>query len=218
MPHTIRVFVGLIVFTAIRASVAGAEISAQISDNQRRPLQDAVISLAPLDRPPPPIAKPTDTPEIVQSHRQFSPYVTAIRVGTTVAFPNRDDVEHYLYSKSETKAFRFPLYAPNKSERITFDKAGVVPIGCDIHDKMIAFVVVLETPWFGQTGANGRITIHGVPAGKYRLSIWHPRLKSADEAEINIAADDHAIPITRSFTLERDPRLRGGPEGIHHGY
>jgi hypothetical protein len=218
VPHPIRALVGLLVFVALRASAVSAEITAHLSDTQGRPLEDAVVSLVPLDRPAPPIAKPPEIPEIVQSHRQFSPYVTAIPVGTTVAFPNKDDVDHYLYSKSATKSFRFPLYAPNKSERITFDKAGIVPIGCDIHDKMIAYVVVLDTPWYGQTSANGTTTIRDVPAGKYRLSIWHPRLREADEMEINLGPADAKIPINRSFALQRDPRARGPLEGARKGY
>jgi plastocyanin len=215
-----RPFILTIEFAAMLSCTAcallAADVSIKITDQKGQPVSDAVVSLTPLDAAVPPPAPQAEIPEIVQSKKQFSPFVTVVRTGTTVAFPNRDSIEHYLFSQSAAKAFQFPLYAPGKSEKVTFDKAGVVALGCDIHDTMIAYVIVVDTPWYARTGNTGMATIANVPAGRYRTQIWHARLQKIDQSEVAINGEGAVTSIIRQFELtpprRTGPKL-GGPGG-----
>jgi hypothetical protein len=113
--------------------------------------------------------------DISQAKRQFQPKVTVITAGTRVNFPNFDTVRHHVYSFSAIKTFELKLYAGVPGAPVLFDKPGVAVLGCNIHDRMAAWVVVAETPWFARSNA-GQAQIDAVPAGSYRLRVWHPGL------------------------------------------
>ena len=196
------------------AAQAG-EVRFQLTDAKGAPVGDAVVSLLPLDAPLPAAAAGAPR-EIAQREKEFRPYVTAIRVGTTVRFPNRDDVEHHVYSLSKATKFEFPLYKPGKAEEILFDQPGLVVVGCSIHDWMAAYVVVLETPWFAVTPANGAAALDNVPPGRYRAEIWQPRLREKIAQEITVV-DGAAAPWRFTLTLKPDLRRRA-PDGTGGGY
>lgn len=106
----------------------------------------------------------------------FVPRVLPVQLGAKVSFPNNDRVRHQVYSFSEAKPFELPLYAGANASPVEFDKPGVVVVGCNIHDAMIGYVVVLDTPYFGRVGDDGQAVIDA-PPGRYRLQAWHSRLK-----------------------------------------
>lgn len=182
---------------------------------QERPMEDAVVSLLPLDNTPPP-ANAVST-EIVQDNKEYEPYVTAIRVGTIVRFPNRDSVQHHIYSVSKPKRFEKPLYASGASETVLFDQPGVVTLGCNIHDWMLAYVVILPTPWFVKTGPDGVASLDGLPPGRYRLEIWHPRMVQPWSKEITLSSGTNPTE-NLTFKLKPDRRIRRAPTGFSGGY
>ncbi|MFJ2993511.1 methylamine utilization protein [Pandoraea sp. NPDC087047] len=148
----------------------------QVHDSTGAALGDAVVYLTPEDAGAPVTrAAPAS---IVQNHKMFMPLVTVVQKGAAVDFPNRDDIAHDVYSLSEAKRFELKLYR-GRSRQVVFDKPGVVTIGCNIHDMMIAYVVVVDTPYFAKTGANGHGELPRLPAGRYRIAVWHPRLGNA---------------------------------------
>jgi len=102
--------------------------------------------------------------------------VSVVTVGTAVNFPNRDTVRHHVYSFSPIKKFEIKLYVGTPTAPVVFDSPGIAALGCNIHDSMAAWVVVVETPYNGLTGANGKLSLGAVPAGSYRLRTWHPGL------------------------------------------
>ena len=118
---------------------------------------------------------------IEQRDKQFVPYVTAIQVGTSVIFPNKDNVRHDVYSLSPVKKFELPLYAGIPAEPVTFDKEGFVTLGCNIHDWMVAYIAVLPTPYFQVTGKDGRAMLEGLPSGQYSVEVWQPSLRGPPE-------------------------------------
>ncbi|HEY8707091.1 MAG TPA: methylamine utilization protein, partial [Burkholderiaceae bacterium] len=120
--------------------------------------------------------KPMADVQIAQAKRRFSPRVTLITTGTRVTFPNFDTVRHQVYSFSAIKTFELKLYAGGPGLPVVFDKPGVAVLGCNIHDSMVAWVVVADTPWAARSGADGRARIDGVPPGHYLLHLWHPGL------------------------------------------
>ena len=120
---------------------------------------------------------------MVQAGRQFQPQVSLVTAGTPVNFPNRDTVRHHVYSFSPAKKFEIKLYVGTPTAPVVFDTPGIAVLGCNIHDTMAAWVVVVETPHSGLTGADGRVTLANVPAGSYRLRSWHPGLPPGAPAQ-----------------------------------
>jgi plastocyanin len=157
---------------------------------------------------------------IDQRNKQFIPYVTALQVGTSVFFPNNDNIRHHVYSLSPAKKFELPLYAGVPAEPITFDKEGFVTLGCNIHDWMIAYVAVLATPYFQVTGKEGRALLKNLPPGQYTVEVWQPSLKGAPEKfaqRVDLAAKGAKALV---FTLDLKPDLRAkqAPELSTGGY
>ena len=192
-----------------------APVQFQLTDGKGAPVVDAVVSLVPLDGPAQ-VHPPATPMEIMQRGEEFSPYVTPLVVGTAVSFPNRDTVQHHVYSLSKPKRFELPLYAGEAKEAIVFEQPGVVVLGCNIHDWMAAYVVVLATPWFAQTGADGHAAIESVPSGRYRAEVWHPRLAKNETREITL--DDTGATLAFSLPLKADRRIRRSNAGSKSGY
>lgn len=184
--------------------LAAADVACKLTDQNGAPVADAVVSLKRLDAPEPATAPAGTTAEIIQQDKEFIPYVTAAQVGTTMHFPNRDKVQHHVYSLSKAKKFELPLYSGEAKRVILFDQPGVVTIGCNIHDWMIAYVVVLPTPHFAKTGSDGAATL-SVPAGRYHLEIWQPRLPQPLTKEIAVVG---ATPTSLAFALVLKPDHR----------
>lgn len=195
---------------ALAANLPAAESALAVKvTHGELPVADAVISLVPLDAP-----APTRTPAeaiVAQEDKEFDPYVTPVLVGTRITFPNRDTVQHHIYSLSKPKRFEKPLYASGASESVLFDQPGVVALGCNIHDWMVAYVVVVPTPWFAKTGLEGSAQVTGVPPGRYRLEVWHPRLARPVQREITLGTGGPTTE-TVALTLKPDRRIRRAPE------
>lgn len=138
------------------------------------------------------------TKRIAQHGAVFSPHVLPVMAGTTVEWPNDDDIYHNVFSMSDAKQFDLGLYKGNPPEkRVTFDKPGRVDVFCSIHENMHCVVLVLENPYFASTDESGNYKISNVPPGTYTLKAWHERLP-ADEKQIVVPADGQ---IRADFTL-----------------
>lgn len=115
--------------------------------------------------------------EMGQRNRQFTPQVLIVQTGTAVAFPNFDTVRHHVYSFSPIKVIDIKLYSGTPAEPIVFDKPGVAALGCNIHDRMSAHVVVVDTPTFARTDAQGQASFD-LPPGEHVVKAWHAGQKS----------------------------------------
>jgi plastocyanin len=149
-------------------------------DDGKKPLADAVVSLQSSGAATP--AKPASA-IMDQRKMMFAPSVLPITVGTMVRFPNSDNIRHQVYSFSPAKRFELPLYAGVQAAPILFDKVGVVTLGCNIHDWMVGYIVVLDTPYFAKSGSDGVVHLD-VPAGAYTMRVWQPQMagEPSDEA------------------------------------
>jgi plastocyanin len=122
-----------------------------------------------------------DVPEAHATMRQdderFSPHVLPIVRGTTVDFPNADDVFHNVFSLSSAHTFDLGRYPKGSAKSVTFEKSGVVQVFCHIHSDMSAVILVLDAPWFAQPAPTGRYSIEALPPGEYTVVGWHERIK-----------------------------------------
>ncbi len=164
-------------FFGLNAAAQAASVQVQVHDGAGNALADAVVFLESADASRArAAAKPLAGVEIAQVNRQFEPRVLVVPQGTSVQFPNRDSVRHHVYSFSAAKNFELKLYSGTPANPVTFDKTGIAVLGCNIHDNMVAWVVVVDTPYFGRSAAMGGVALPNVPAGTYRLRVWHPNL------------------------------------------
>lgn len=110
---------------------------------------------------------------LAQHHYQFEPGLLPVQRGTVVEFPNLDDEYHSVFSYSKAKRFDLGRYARDEQPAaLTFDEAGVVKLYCEIHEHMRGTILVLDTPLFVKTDAEGRFTLRGVPAGTRVIRAW----------------------------------------------
>ena len=173
------------------AAATAANVNVVVTDAAGAPLADAVVMLEPVGAHLP--VKPMQGAQIAQHDLQFDPQVSVVTVGTPVLFPNQDTVRHHVYSFSAAKTFQLKLYAGVPHEPIVFDKPGIAVLGCNIHDQMVAWVAVVDTPYYARSTAGGRARIDAVPAGAYELHVWHSSLPEGTPpaaAPLTIAAAD----------------------------
>jgi plastocyanin len=145
-----------------------------------------------------------------QKDMQFDPFVLIVPVGATVAFPNRDPFRHHVYSFSPAKTFELKLYGHDETRTVKFDKAGIVALGCNIHDNMTAFIRVVDTPYAAKTDAHGTAVIVDAPDGPASVEVWHPYIRGgrdlsrqtnipARSVTMKITADVHAPPMRKGM-------------------
>jgi plastocyanin len=199
---------------ATMTALVAADLAVTVKGAKGELVADAVVSLVPLDGAVPPPAEPSQ--EIAQQIQEFTPYVTVVRAGTKVSFPNRDTVQHHVYSLSKPKKFELPLYSPGQKESLVFESTGLVTLGCNIHDWMIAYLLVVPTPYFGKTDATGNAAVTA-PAGRYRMEVWHPRAATPGTQEITLGEGEKAGREV-SLTLKPDRRIRRGGPNKTGGY
>lgn len=160
---------------------AAATVQVQVQEGGGAPLGGAVVF---LDSPEAArAAKPLAGAEMGQQGKAFVPDVLVVTRGTAVHFPNRDTVRHHVYSFSPIKKFELKLYTGTPANPVVFDKSGVAVLGCNIHDHMVGWVLVVDTPYFATTPATGAVKLDNVPPGNYTLRTWHARLPVGAEAQ-----------------------------------
>lgn len=190
------------------AACAGhtAELAIEILDSQNRPVPQVAVYAAPLDAPPPPSgARPTAVMD--QQNRAFVPHILIASTGTEIRFPNSDAVSHHVYSFSPAKSFELSLYKRGALHPpLTFETPGVVTLGCNIHDDMVGYILVVDTSFFALTDEAGRATLEALPIGRYAVHAWTPRLRPADlPLPIEVAVDDRPTHHTMRFDAKLRP-------------
>jgi len=179
---------------AVCAPAAATTFTADISDQDGKPVVNAVVMLIPEQKTSVPGAS-TRLPvekSIDQRNETFIPYVTIIPKGGRVLFANNDPTTHQVYSFSAIKQFELTLNRGQTSSPVVFDNPGVAALGCNIHDHMIAYVFVADSPWTALTDSAGRAVIEDVPPGAYQAQVWHPKYPPRREppsARVSIATE-----------------------------
>ncbi|RZJ59758.1 MAG: methylamine utilization protein [Acidovorax sp.] len=184
------------------AGARAATVQVDVLDAAGKPVADAVVFLDSADAKK--LAKPLASAEMAQEKRQFVPGVLVVPVGSEVRFPNNDSVRHHVYSFSQTKKFELKLYAGTPANPVLFDRPGVAVLGCNIHDQMVGWILVVETPFYTRSlAATGRAQIDNVPPGSYTLRTWHSRLP------VGAPALEQAITVPATGTGTASVRMTG---------
>lgn len=170
-----KVLAAVTLSISLASAASAAPVAIDVRDGGGRPLAGAVVT---LDVPGVSAPAPRGPYSVEQRNIAFQPHVLIVPVGATVGFPNRDKVRHHVYSFSKPKKFDLKLYGREDTRTVTFDKPGVVALGCNIHDAMSGFVFVSATPFALQTDAAGRAALSNVPAGKVTVRVWHPTIRA----------------------------------------
>jgi plastocyanin len=208
------------VWSGSSVPVHSGALSAVVRDHRGQPVEDAVVVVvAPEAKPVTPPARP-GRETVDQIDREFVPHVKPVVMGTLVYFPNKDDIRHHVYSFSPAKRFELPLYVGTPAEPVVFDRPGVVTIGCNIHDWMIGHIYVAETPHFAKTGVAGRVRLDNLPAGRYAVRVWHPRMEAPEESTRRTLglARSGVVEIAWELRLKPDLRPRRAPVPGQRGY
>ena len=195
-----RACTAIVTMALFAGTTSAAVLSVIVRDTQGVPISEAVVFLEPEHGV---VAASPARATVDQRARQFVPRVSVLQRGTLVFFPNGDNVRHHVYSFSPAKTFDLRLYAGTTAEPVSFDQAGLVVLGCNIHDSMIAYVAVVDTPHFGRTDARGSLQVT-LPSGNYRLRLWHPDLLQPVAPEPVVIADA-ARALTLTATVSPEP-------------
>jgi plastocyanin len=169
----------VLLLCAVPGLVAASDLRVTVSDGSNQPVADAVVYATPLNPPPPVEHKAA----IDQVNRRFVPRVSVIQTGTAVTFPNSDNIRHSVYSFSRARTFTLKLYAGTPASPVVFDQPGVVVLGCNIHDTMVAWVLVVNSPFFARTAADGSTSLPGLPPGDYLLRAWNNSMNDEQPGE-----------------------------------
>lgn len=182
----------------LAGGASAASISVSVTAVDGTPVHDAIVVAEPVAAPAAATKAAPATAVVDQRGKEFHPWVSAVLVGTRVIFDNHDDITHHVYSFSTPKRFSFRLQAGQQHAPLIFDKPGVVIVGCNIHDWMVAYIYVSDSPYFARTDTRGRARIDHLPAGKWRVVLWHPGIVDGSAYTQSIAvngSDDRAVSI-----------------------
>jgi plastocyanin len=192
----------------LASCVNAGELVVDVDDGHGAPASDAVVTLrkdGETQEQHAPIAKVID-----QRDEVFVPYVEIFRPGDEVVFRNSDRTRHHVYSFAAAKSFEFVIAPGASSPPVTLDRTGEIPVGCNIHDRMITHLFVSDAPWIARSDADGRALFDHLPAGTYEVEVWHPQLRPGRPApHRTIEVGSAPQNIAFSLALLPDPRETG---------
>lgn len=195
---------------------AGTELTVGLRTADRQAVAGAVATASRLEGPA--HAAGARKPAIMdQVNKAFVPQILVIEAGTTVEFPNSDSVSHQVYSFSPAKRFQLSLYRGEVHSPILFDKPGVVVLGCNIHDSMVGYIFVADTPYAAKTSAEGEVNFEDLPAGRYRVQVWSPAITDDARALTRDVEVGAGLSVRVDFRLLKPmrpaPRAHQHPDG-----
>ena len=182
-------------------AAAASALSVTVFGADGKPVEGAVVIAEPAAGGAHPSLGSKSIVVMDQRNLMFVPDVLVVQTGTAVDFPNSDQVRHQVYSFSPAKPFQLALYAGRAHAPVVFDHAGLVTLGCNIHDSMLGYIWVTDSPWFGRTAANGTLQMRDLASGDYTVRVWHSRLsETGPQLETHLHVED-GVPLTASFHL-----------------
>lgn len=202
----------LLCLMSVGAAAHAANLTATATDKTGAPMADVVIYATPVGTTGAPAVGNPEPVTISQEGMQFSPYVTTVRAGTAIRFPNYDHMEHHVKSFSPAKQFEIKVYESGTPPPVVFNKTGVVVIYCLIHEWMRAYVYVVDTPLFSKSDQSGAASINGLKEGLYEIRAWHPDMGSIKLPLLQTVkvGEKGITPVT--FAFDFIPKKRKPPK------
>ncbi len=200
--------------TSMATGLFAQSLQVTVADSEGNPLGESVIEvLLPAEMQTQ--YQTLEAKQVDQQDKEFVPGVTIVTRGSRVSFPNSDDILHHVYSFSSAKTFNIPLYGRGENDDYfeTFTSTGVVEIGCNIHDWMLAYIYVAESRLAVLTNEAGTALLDSLPTGEFQVRVWHPRV-SGDMEELlhSVRLDpDATTTLQVELELQRDRRVRRAP-------
>jgi plastocyanin len=196
----------LVALVAVGQARAGT-LEVAVADGEGKPIERVAVYASAVGGSPSAARAATATMD--QHDERFVPHILVVQTGTSVLFPNNDDVSHHVYSFSPTKRFELGLYKGQVHPPILFDEPGVVVLGCNIHDGMLGYIRVVDTPYFALTNDEGVAVVENVPDGAYDVEAWTPRareaeLPAAQRVQVKGAATTTEIRVTARLQPDHD--------------
>jgi plastocyanin len=199
--HSVLIACALLAYGsgAFAAPACAGDLTVTVTTPDGKPLADAVVTL------PGNGAKPAFAwkLEVAQQDKQFKPFVLIAPQGASVTFPNLDKFRHHVYSFSKGNKFELELYGREDKRSVAFKAVGTAAIGCNIHDTMVGFIRVVDTPFAAKTNAEGVAKIANAPDGATKLTVWHPYAKAKEQtavSDVSIASGANALTVTLDVT------------------
>lgn len=204
MPNLTLASFGVMLSLLGESSLA-ATLEVTVTDAQGKPLANSIVvlrgeNLTPID---------TSTTEVNQIANQFDPHVTVVHQHSAVIFPNLDQTRHQVYSFSNVKRFVTNLFAGREADPVSFDNVGIVPVGCNIHDRMHAYIYVTDAPLFAVTNIDGIARFDDLAIGEYQVEMLHPWQQSPGSVarDVRVRRAGRDLSIRESVgTIGSDPR------------
>jgi plastocyanin len=194
-------------------SASAVDISVMVVDRDGHGVGEAVVTATPATANVG--SSPTLKSAVMdQRNLAFVPRVLVVGVGTRVEFPNNDSVSHQVYSFSAAKRFQLPLYKGEVHPPITFDRPGLVVLGCNIHDGMVGYIYVTDAPYFAKTDVTGGAQLTALPGGDYRITIWSPFIADPPASLVRAIHVDGNAPAPLRVQLSQ--ALHAQPEPKPH--
>ncbi|HKT54384.1 MAG TPA: methylamine utilization protein [Caulobacteraceae bacterium] len=202
-----RLLLALLALLVAPLPAWAGDVSVSVRTAQGRPVANAVVTItAPHDGA---IHFPWPY-RMAQQNLQFDPFVLIVPAGADVSFPNLDMVRHHVYSFSPAKKFELKLYGRDETRLVHFERPGIIDLGCNIHDQMIAYIAVVDTPYAALTNASGEAVIHSAPAGARPMQVWQPYLKSpANTLNLTVTVPSQGVAHQSVVADLRPPPPRG---------
>ena len=199
-----------VICVAFASTVQAGQVAGFLTDKNGQAMQEAVLFATPLNATIPPF-KASDAIVVAQENSVFSPFLSVMRVGTSVSFPNRDAHDHHLKSFSPAKTFELRVKGKRETPAPTvFEKTGEVALVCHFHDWMRGYIYVVDTPYFAKTDTAGNATLNGLPAGKYEVKAWAPNMFGeplSQTVQVN-AEGSTAVKMQFNFVPKAPPSPR----------
>ncbi len=178
--HIAPRFIGLLVLTLSATSSFASDVDVFVVDRDGQPVADVAVYATRVDgqyqRQAPKASAVMD-----QIDKQFVPHLLVVQTATSVQFPNNDTVAHHVYSFSYPNKFMLSMYKGKQHPPVTFEHSGVVTLGCNIHDHMLGYILVVDSTTFTKTDENGKALLSLDNPEDYEISIWSPRIRDGDE-------------------------------------
>jgi plastocyanin len=193
---------GVFVLSCFATFSHAIDLDVSIIDRDGQPVGDVAVYAARKDSTSAP-ANASTSAVMDQIDMQFVPHLLVIQTGTSVEFPNSDSVAHHVYSFSHPNKFMLPMYKGEEHPPVIFEHSGIVSLGCNIHDHMLGYILVVDSPFFGKTDESGKASLSLDNPQDYVISIWSPRIRDREELLSKVVLASGDLEARLDFALQK---------------